>query len=92
MQKLSYKDLLDWMIELGALSTAVRSDGKTERHPTPNGARLGITEERREGRNGLYSVIVYNRAAQQFVLDNLDAVIAQKQQKSGQAGDAGQEA
>ena len=92
MQKLGYRDLLEWLTKSGALSTAVRADGKTERHPTPDGARLGITEERREGRNGLYSVIVYNRAAQQFVLDNLDAVIAQKQQKSGQAGDAGQEA
>ena len=92
MQKLSYKDILAWMIELGALSTAVRSDGKTVRHPTPDGARLGITEERREGKSGIYTGIFYSRAAQQFVLDNLDAVVAQKQQKSSQAGDAGQEA
>ena len=39
------------------------------------GQQLGITSEQRQGRNGTYTVVVYNKAAQQFILDNLDATI-----------------
>ena len=44
--------------------------------------------ERREGQNRTYTVIVYNRAAQQFILDNLDAVIGLSAQPKEQSEDA----
>lgn len=75
MKKLSYKSLLDWLIQAGFLALITREDGKTTRTPTDTGQQLGITSEQRQGRNGTYTVVVYNKAAQQFILDNLDATI-----------------
>lgn len=88
MTKLSYKHISDWLIEIGALSVTTETDGKTVKYPTPRGKELGILTERREGQNRTYTVIVYNRAAQQFILDNLDAVIGLSAQPKEQSEDA----
>ena len=40
------------------------------------GNELGITTEVRTDLNGNYAVVLYNRAAQQFIIDNIDSVIA----------------
>lgn len=79
MQKLSYKYLLDWLIESDFLKVIPDANGKMTRRPTRNGAMLGITTEQREGQRGPYSVIVYDLEAQKFILDNLDAVITRIQ-------------
>ena len=75
MQKLSYKYLLDWLIESDVLEVIPDANGKMARNPTRNGTILGITLEHRESPRGPYSVIVYNLEAQKFILDNLDGVI-----------------
>lgn len=75
MQKLSYKYLLDWLIESDFLKVIPDANGKMTRNPTRNGTILGITLEHRESPRGPYSVIVYNLEAQKFILDNLDGVI-----------------
>lgn len=79
MQKLSYKYLLDWLIESDFLEVIPDANGKMTRSPTRNGTMLGITVEDRQSPRGPYSVIVYSREAQRFILDNLDGVIAQIQ-------------
>lgn len=79
MQKLSYKCLLDWLIESDFLKVIPDTNGKMTRSPTRNGTMLGITLEHRESPRGPYSVIVYNLEAQKFLLDNLDAVITRIQ-------------
>lgn len=79
MQKLSYKNLLDWLMESNFLEIIPGANGKMTRNPTHNGTMLGITMEHREGQRGLYSVIVYDLEAQKFILDNLDAVITRIQ-------------
>ena len=79
MQKLSYKCLLDWLIESNFLKVIPDANGKVTRSPTHNGTMLGITVEDRQSPRGPYSVIVYSREAQRFILDNLDGVIAQIQ-------------
>ena len=43
--------------------------------PTEQGKSIGISTEERVGQNGTYRVTVYNTDAQQFILDNIDAVI-----------------
>ena len=75
MQKLNYKHVADWLIQAGFLTIVPRDDGKMVRKPTDNGMQLGITTEQRQGQEGIYTVVVYNKEAQQFILDNLDAVI-----------------
>lgn len=77
MKKLSYKYILDWLIEIELLTVSTDSTGKRVRRPTYNGADIGIGIENRVSANGPYQVVVYNKAAQMFILDNLDAVIMQ---------------
>ena len=77
MKKLSYKYILDWLIEIELLTVSTDSTGKKVRRPTYNGADIGISIENRVSANGPYQVVVYNKAAQMFILDNLDAVIMQ---------------
>lgn len=79
MQKLSYKFLLDWLMESNFLEIIPDVNGKMIRNPTRNGTMLGITLEHRESPRGPYSVIVYSLDAQKFILDNLDAVITRIQ-------------
>lgn len=75
MKKLSYKHIADWLIQAGFLELVTRNGGKTARVPTEEGIHLGITLEKRQGANGPYTVTVYDKSAQQFILDNLDAAI-----------------
>lgn len=74
MKKLNYKSISDWLIQAGFLAVVQNDDGKTTRRPTENGVRLGISTEQRQSARGIYTVVVYNKTAQQFILDNLDAV------------------
>mgnify|MGYP000077278819 CR=1 FL=1 len=75
MKKLNYKFISDWLIQAGFLVVVQRDDGKTTKKPTEDGRRLGIATEQRQGSRGIYTVVIYNKAAQQFILDNLDAAI-----------------
>ena len=45
------------------------------------GKQIGITVETRIGRYGEYPVVLYNKDAQRFILDNLDAVAATEAKK-----------
>lgn len=75
MKKLNYKHIVDWLIQAGFLTLVTRNDGKVVRKPTDSGIQLGIATEQRHGSRGIYTVVVYNKEAQQFILDNLDAAI-----------------
>ena len=60
------------------LKEVENDEGKKKKHPTEMGESLGISEELRHGMYGDYMVVIYNREAQQFVIDNLPSVIALK--------------
>lgn len=76
MKKLSFNTLSGWLIEMGFLKMVVTADGRNTRRPTGAGNALGIHTESRMGQQGPYTVVVYTKDAQQFMLDNLDAVVA----------------
>lgn len=76
MTKLSYRHILEWLIEIGLLEIATDASGKMIRKPTGSGEDLGITIEQRQSPRGPYNVVVYSKAAQEFILDNLDGAIA----------------
>lgn len=84
MKKLSYRNIVDWLVECGLLAEGTDSAGKKVRRPTYNGETVGIALEQRNGANGPYYVVVYNQAAQTFILDNLDAVIARSNTRDKQ--------
>ena len=60
---------------MNILVNEMNAEGKAAKRPSPQGASLGISVEMRTGINGPYSVVVYNREAQQFIIDNLDAAL-----------------
>ena len=75
MPTLSYAAIRDWLMSLGMLEHTLDGNGKNVVRPTPQGESTGIALEARNGANGPYFVVVYNLAAQHFILDNLDAII-----------------
>ena len=77
--KLKYSSIVSWLISIEALELKETTDGKSVKRPTQRGMKLGITTEIRTGMNGDYTVVVYNNNAQQFIIDNLEAIISNKE-------------
>lgn len=75
MRKLKYKSIITWLVGVGALED-VDVNGKIRRRPTAMGEQLGIHMERRLGQAGEYWAVLYDRGAQAFILDNLEAILA----------------
>ena len=74
MRKLKYQSITAWLESIGALERR-EYGGNNSRYPTALGEQLGIFAERRTGQNGEYWAVLYDRAAQAFVLDNLEAIL-----------------
>lgn len=69
--KLKHTAITSWLIEIGALESKGTTDGRSIIRPTEQGKELGISTEKRTGMNGEYVVVVYNKEAQQFIVDNI---------------------
>ena len=76
MKQLSYRQLTTWLISINALTEQPTVNGKAQKRPTETGRQLGISLETRNGMSGEYQVVVYNKDAQVFILDNIGAIIA----------------
>ncbi len=75
MMLLKYRSITGWLVDAGFLKVERGFDGKDRKIPTPAGNEIGIEIEHRSVQGREYDVIVYSEAAQQFLLDNLDAII-----------------
>ncbi len=75
MKKLNYKDLTNWLVSIDMLKEETNLEGKKRKRPTINGAGIGISTEVRTGQNGRYTAVLYNREAQQFIIDNFEAIM-----------------
>ena len=70
-KKLRSSDITDWLISVDMLAL-VEIGGNRYKFPTKKGEALGLSVERREAESGeLYDVVVFNRAAQGLIIDNL---------------------
>ena len=76
MEMVSYRQINQWLLNLGMLYLQDNGGKKPLKRPTPEGNQLGISVENRMGRYGEYQVVLYNEDAQHFILDNLEAVFA----------------
>ena len=65
-----------FLLQSGLLFEEEAPSGNKNKRPTEAGWKLGISTQQRSGQNGDYTAVVYDRQAQQFILDNLDAIIA----------------
>ena len=86
MKKLTYKNITDWLLSIEMLQISIKPDGKTTKMPTASGNELGITTEERIGTKGNYIVALYNRQAQQFIVDNIDSIIDMMNSKTSKSG------
>ena len=75
MQKITYQQIRAWLATNGILEDATTISGGRTKHPTDLGKSMGIFTERRTGADGEYQVVLYDKSAQQFILDNIDAII-----------------
>ncbi len=82
MTKLKHTSINIFLLQSGFLVQTESGDGEKTKAPTKQGKSIGITSEERVGRSGTYRVTVYNTDAQQFILDNIDAVIEINNQQS----------
>lgn len=78
MKKLSTTAVTNWLLMKGFLQVQQTPDGKNRRVPTANGYALGLSVETRQGQYGEYQAVFYNATAQQFVLDNLSAILEER--------------
>ena len=70
-KKLRASDITDWLISINILAM-IEIGGKNFKFPTKIGEALGLSVERHETETGeMYDVVVYNRDAQEFVINNL---------------------
>ena len=73
-RKLQAQNITDWLVSLDLLDP-VEADGKTYKLPSPSGLELGISVEQRENEKGTYNAVLYDRQAQAFIIDNMDAIV-----------------
>ena len=76
MKKLTYSGIVTWLMELHMMERVSTPDGKRRTWPTKTGEENGVSVEERIGSGGAYQVVVYDTAAQHFIVDNLDAIAA----------------
>lgn len=75
MKKLTHGNITQWLVSIDMLRIEKTSDGHNSKRPTDSGREIGIYTEEKTGVNGPYTAVVYNRTAQQFIVDNIDAII-----------------
>ena len=70
-KKFKATDITEWLLSLNLLKIEAVNGERCE-FPTYDGTKLGMSVERRECKSGeRYFITLFNRKAQQFILDNL---------------------
>lgn len=75
-KKISYRQITDWLVEVGMLKLVENTTGTQRRRPTDSGEKPGISVDNRVGQHGPYQVVLYSEDAQRFIVDNVDAIVA----------------
>lgn len=75
MKCLQYSNITSWLAQINLLEVIHVSEHKTAKRPTSEGTAAGILAEERNGTNGPYQIILYNRNMQQFILEHLDDIL-----------------
>ncbi len=77
MRKIGYRHISSWLVKTGMLCDKENMFGKMKKFPTEAGLEIGIFSEIRHGSRGTYEALLFNKDAQCFILDNIEAVIAE---------------
>lgn len=84
-KRLQSSVITSWLVNIGAMKEIIADSGKNVKRPTEQGADLGIFTEKRFGMNGMYTVVLYKKEAQQFIADNIEAIIENNNLQSATA-------
>ncbi len=90
-QKLSYKTVTKWLLRQGYLHELAfeKFANKTFKVPTDRGMQLGIrTEERVRVDGAGYVVTLYGKQAQEFIVDNLEAMLRSEFEEKAEENNA----
>ena len=82
-KKLPTTAVTAWLVEKGFLKEVETAPGKRRKTATPLAASVGILEEERQGLYGTYHSLLYTAAAQNFILDNMDDILALRAAERG---------
>ncbi len=74
-KKLSAVSVTKWLVREGYLNEQETEPGKHRKMLTDKSAHIGITSEQREGARGAYEIMLYDKKAQKFLLDNLKRIL-----------------
>lgn len=74
MKKITTPAITGWLLSKGFLHEVANDAGKKSRLPTELGNSIGISTEERQTIQGRFTVVLYNKDAQTFILDNIDAI------------------
>lgn len=77
-KKISAVAVNQWLMSEGLIESVEQPSGKSHKRPTAAGRELGILTEERVGQYGNYTVMLFDRHAQQFVCDNIEAIMEAK--------------
>ena len=80
-KKISATAINNWLVTVGLLEITFLPNGKHRKSPTSQGNEIGIFTEERMGQYGPYVVVLFSSQAQQFIYDNLEAIIGEKNEK-----------
>ncbi len=69
----NYKWVTDWLVKTELMKLS-EFDGK--KYPTESGTAVGIFQEQRMVQGKEYMATLYNKDTQQFLVDNMDAILA----------------
>lgn len=81
-KKLQAKKINDWLVNEGYLKNSSDSNGKVRRELTGRSGEIGITSKQGLGAFGPYTIILYTRQAQEFILENIDKIIEYKEEEN----------
>ncbi|MBO5411576.1 MAG: hypothetical protein J6A38_00630 [Clostridia bacterium] len=74
VKRLSYKVVSDWLKDIGMLEDANGRYGNARTCPSKIGEELGISIEKRISTQGEYFATYYNRNAQEFIINHIQAI------------------
>ena len=77
MRKFPTSKITKWLLKNGFLEERENKLGKIKKYVTSAGEEIGLYQEEREGQYGRYVVTLYTTSAQHFVIDNLEAILAE---------------
>ena len=85
MKKLRTTDITGWLLSIGLLQEIETPSGQKCKVPTPNGEMLGMKETSFTNDQGVPTqYVVYDKNAQQFILDNIEVIIAFMREKDAE--------